>query len=246
MGKLLKEALAKDKAVHSGLVSAMLARDIDLSYKNDHKTQDERIGLHASAIIGTDGEFCLRQQVLSLRYKRNKSDGSQFTPNLLRVFEEGDSIHMRWQNRFKKMGIAEYIEGRGFSKEYNLYLTPDVIARYKNKRYIIEIKSCSGMVYNKTYKNNHPKAEKQLQLYMHFFGIPNGLILMENKSTQDYRILEKHYDRHLVKPYIDRLVEINKFYNKRRIPQNTHKITDSICKWCPYSDACYGRCREKL
>lgn len=246
MGKLLKEAMQKDRAVHSGLVSAMLARDIDMSYKQDYLTQDERIGLHASAIIGTPSEFCLRAQVLSLVYKRNITDGTQFTPQLLRVFEEGDSVHMRWQNRFKKMGVADYIEGRGFSKMYNLYLTPDVLATYKNKRYIIEIKSCSGMVYNKTYKNNHPKAEKQLQLYMHFYGIPNGLIFMENKSTQEFRILEKRYDPMMVKPYIERLEEINKYYNKRRIPPNTHKVTDSICRHCAYSDACSGRKREKL
>ena len=58
----------------------------------------ERVGLHASAIIVSDKQFCTRQQVLSLLYKQLQ--GEQIPIGLKRIFEEGNAIHEKWQRMF--------------------------------------------------------------------------------------------------------------------------------------------------
>ena len=49
----------------------------------------ERVGLHASAMIVGDKQFCIRQQVLSLLYKQLQ--GEQVNADLMRIFEQGNA-----------------------------------------------------------------------------------------------------------------------------------------------------------
>lgn len=51
----------------------------------------ERVGLHASALIKGDKDFCLREQVLSLVYRQLQ--GEQISVGLKRIFEQGNAIH---------------------------------------------------------------------------------------------------------------------------------------------------------
>jgi hypothetical protein len=57
-----------------------------------------RTGLHASAMIVSDKEFCYREQVLSLYYKQLQ--GENVPIDLKRIFSEGDAIHEKWQRMF--------------------------------------------------------------------------------------------------------------------------------------------------
>ena len=59
----------------------------------------ERVGLHASAMIVSDNQFCVRQQVLSLCYKQLQ--GQQISIGLKRIFEEGNAIHEKWQRMIR-------------------------------------------------------------------------------------------------------------------------------------------------
>ena len=68
----------------------------------------ERTGLHASALIVSDGKFCLRQQVLSLIYKQLQ--GEQINGGLKRVFAEGDSVHEKWQRLFLRAGYSDVLD----------------------------------------------------------------------------------------------------------------------------------------
>ena len=51
----------------------------------------ERVGLHASALIKGEKDFCLRQQVLSLIYRQLQ--GEQIPVGLKRIYKEGNTIH---------------------------------------------------------------------------------------------------------------------------------------------------------
>ena len=65
----------------------------------------ERVGLHASSLIVSDSKFCLRQQVLSLLYKQRQ--GEQVSVGLMRIFEEGNAIHEKWQRLFIRAGYSK-------------------------------------------------------------------------------------------------------------------------------------------
>lgn len=205
--------------------------------------EEERSGLHASAIIASDSKFCYREQVLSLFFKRNKNS-KDLPVNLLRIFKEGNAIHEKWQTMFVENGIALAIEGRGYHKKHDLYLTPDAIIELNGKPYIVEIKSCSMGSYS-TITDTHPAGNKQLQLYMHFFCVPRGIVLCENKNNQEFNPIMVEYKYEEVIPYLERLHAINKYKEKfedtGKLPKRVcTSTTASRCSECAMSNACFG------
>jgi len=182
--------------------------------REDRHLDEVRTGLHASAIIGSDNDFCYRQQVLSLLFKQDQ--GKELPPTLLRIFAAGNSIHEKWQNIFEKisgnMKGFELVknEARSFDERYDLYFTPDAQAYINNEEYIIEIKSMNTFSFKHTIgaKDPHPSGRKQLQLYMFLRGVSKGILILEDKNDQKFTIVRIDFNHEEVIPYVERLNEI--------------------------------------
>ena len=172
----------------SNLSELMIKKTFEELFKKvQSKTKDEeRKGLHASALIKGDDEFCYREQVLSLIFKRN--DEQHFDFRTQNIFATGNDIHEKWQRILKDGGIAIGIERRRYSKKFDFYLTPDGELIVFFKDYILEIKSSNSIAFRKMNKP-HATAEKQSNLYMHFTGMPRTIILVENKDTQEIKLI---------------------------------------------------------
>lgn len=232
---------------HGDLRALLIKNKLDrLFYLKDLK-EEERAGLHASSIIVSDNEFCYREQVLSLFYKQNQ--GEEIPINLIRIFAAGNSIHSKWQNMFVKSGIAVEIEARNFSEKYELYFTPDAVINLDGTKYVVEIKSMNTFAYQKA--DSHPAGQKQIQLYMHLLGIPQGFILVEDKNNQEWKPFLQQYDYFQVIPFLKRLEQIQKlkkiFLERNEIPPRKCKNSEvNRAKRCNMRDACWnigiGRC----
>lgn len=216
-------------------------------YMRDNRVIEEvRAGLHASAVIDTENHFCYREQVLSLIYEM--SQGKDLPVNALKIFAAGTSIHEKWQNMFDKCSnnIKGFrlvqTEARSFSKKWNLFFTPDAIVEIDGIQYIVEIKSMNTFSYKHAAisTNPHPHARHQVQLYMHLTGIHNGLILIEDKNSQEFEVFPVRYDYKEVVPYLERLQEINDQY-KEFIKNNVEPI--GLCKKenCKRAEECNMR-----
>lgn len=222
----------------------------------------ERVGLHGSAIIVSDKQFCTRQQVLSLVYKQLQ--GEQIPVGLKRIFEEGNAIHEKWQRLFIRAGYAKAktCDLTRFDIEYQLSYTPDIVCRipeFFDGAMVVEIKSVNPMQFKKM--QSHPSAQKQLQLYMHECierakrkkkwngkDYTKGFVLCDDKGAQDFKIFVYDYDPEFVAPYVDRLEEIKYRYNEfidSNKPPARHKDCKSYdCKQaekCPMKDACWNK-----
>lgn len=225
----------------SGLQELLLINRLDkLFYLRDHLDKD-RAGLHASSIIVSDADLCYRQQVLSLLYKQNQSP--ELPVRLMRIFKQGDAIHRKWQDLFVKAGIAEEIEGRSYSEQYELYFTPDAIINLDGKKYVVEIKSMNTLSYQRA--TSHPSGRKQMQLYMHLKCIPQGFVLAEDKNTQEWKPFIEEYDPETVKPILARLNDIQEMkqaflkYNEMP-PRKCKKIDSKKSVECNMHDACWN------
>ena len=223
----------------------------------------ERIGLHASAIIDKgDNSFCIRQQVLSLLYKQLQ--GEQLNVSMLRIFEEGNAVHEKWQRLFIRAGYAKAktLDRTRYDEEYHLYFTPDIVCRipeFFEGAMVGEIKSMNSFSFKK--QHEHLSGKKQLYLYMHLLikqakekgkwnGIDytKGFVLMDSKNDQEFKVRIYNYDPVVVNTYIDRLEDINYYYNQFNT-ENTmvkkHKeCTGYDCKLaekCPMKDACFRK-----
>lgn len=222
----------------------------------------ERVGLHASAMIVSDNQFCVRQQVLSLCYKQLQ--GQQISIGLKRIFEEGNAIHEKWQRMFIRAGYAKAktLDRTRFDEDYKMSYTPDIVCRipeFYDGAMIGEIKSVNPMQFRKM--ESHPSAHKQLQLYMHECikeakrkGTWNGkdylkgFVLCDDKGGQEFKVFIYDYDEEFLKPYIERLESVKhyykKFITKKEIIPRCKNCTSYDCKQsekCPMKDACWNR-----
>lgn len=216
----------------------------------------ERKGLHASALIKGDRQYCEREQVLSLMYKQLQ--GSQISPGLKRIFEEGNAIHEKWQRIFLRAGYSEVeeLDKTQFNDRLRISFTPDIICRipeFYDGDMIGELKSVNTFQYQKM--TRHPSAHKQCQFYMYLTGIRKGFVLSEDKNTQDFKIEIYDYDPASVALYIERAKSIKKAYNRvykenKMVsrPSDAKKPDCKRCKDCAMRDACWnmGQGRIKL
>lgn len=208
----------------------------------------ERVGLHASAMLVGDKQFCCRQQVLSLIYRQEQ--GEQLQVGLLRIFEEGNAIHEKWQRLLIRGGYSEAtdLDYTQFCKKYMMSFTPDIICtvpEFYDGQMIGEIKSVNTFSFKKQTK--HPSAWKQCQWYMHLTGIKKGFVLSEDKNTQDFRIEVYDYDPELVAPFVSRAEEIMYRYYRAiddgkmvKRPDDASSPDCKRCKECAMRDACWN------
>lgn len=216
----------------------------------------ERTGLHASAMLKGDKDFCLRAQVLSLIYKQLQ--GQQTPVGLMRIFEEGNAIHEKWQRLLIRAGYgkAKDMDYTRFCDEYMLSYTPDIdclIPDFFEGRMIGEIKSVNTFQYNKMTK--HPSAWKQCQWYMHLcikqakankswngIDYTKGFVLSEDKNTQNFKIEVYDYEPTLIEPFAERAETImfyyDRVYSENKMVKRPNDATSHDCKRCK---ECYMR-----
>jgi len=213
----------------------------------------ERSGLHTSAIIVSKEQFCVREQVLSLLYKQEQKNNIPI--GLLRIFEEGNAIHEKWQRLFIRGGLgkAEDMDFTRFYDEYNISYTPDAILTINGYEYVVEIKSVNTYQFQKM--TSHPSATKQIQMYMRFTGIKRGIVLCDDKNTQAFKVFAQKYNKEITNDYIERLEDVKYHYET---VMETNKMADRcdscktyMCKramQCPMRDPCYnrGKGRERV
>ena len=227
----------------------------------------ERVGLHASAMLVGDKEFCLRAQVLSLIYKQ--SQGEQTPVGLMRIFKQGDAIHEKWQRLFIRgdYGTARDMDRTRMCNEYMLSYTPDLdvkIPEFFEGRMIGEIKSVNTYQFQRMVK--HPSAWKQCQWYMHLciqkakkIGTWNGkdytkgFVLSEDKNTQDFKLEVYDYDSSLVAPFVERAESImyyhDRVYEQHKMvarPKDATSFDCKRCKDCYMREACRGSGKGKV
>lgn len=227
----------------------------------------ERVGLHASAMLVGDKEFCLRAQVLSLIYKQLQ--GQQTPVNLMRIFEQGNAIHEKWQRLLIRAGYgkAKDMDFTRFDDDYILSYTPDIdclIPEFFEGRMIGEIKSVNTYQFQKMIK--HPSAWKQCQWYMHLCikylkkkgtwngkDYTKGFVLSEDKNTQDFKLEVYDYDPTLVEPFASRADSIvyhhERVFEEKKMVARPKDATSSTCKRCSecfMKEACWGIGKGKI
>lgn len=230
--------LPKNVEEESAFIKQVMTRGLE---------SQERVGLHASALIKGDKDFCLRQQVLSLMYRQLQ--GEQLPVGLMKIFEEGNAIHEKWQRLFIRGGYSTVndLDVTQFNKKYRISFTPDIICRipeFYDGKMIGELKSVNTHQFRKM--NRHPSAWKQLQWYMYLSGIHKGFVLSEDKNTQETKIEIYDYDVNVVSQFIDRAEEIKFRYKKAmkehkmvKRPEDATSPDCKRCKQCALINACW-------
>lgn len=172
---------------------------------------------------------------------------------LMRIFENGHSLHHRYEELFREMGILMQdemkLEFDNISGHTDAWIRVYSIEYLMGKDYLVELKSAFSKSYEWMVKNNKPKTEHrdQLTFYLHLvqkMGIPitKGIIFVENKDTQEVWEYELDYDVELGNRLEDKANWCISLAKERILPAIPPKHTPSFykCAACDYNFYCHA------
>lgn len=88
---------------------------------------------------------------------------------------------------------------------------------------------------------------------MYLTGIHHGIVLCDDKNTQEFKVYNYEYNPSEIAQYIGRLERIQesktKLLEQNKLVQRHKKCTGYNCKMteeCNMKDVCYGKAKERL
>lgn len=194
---------------------------------------------HASSLV--DKNFCIVRAVLE---EMIKNTDEIFSPQTLSIFWNGVDVHKRHQKFYRESGISFYIEQVTYSKFLDMTGKSDAIINFMGSTTIIELKSMNSFLFDKLQAPPY-NAYCQSLIYMYLHGIPQALVVVENKNFQTLKIYKIDFNINEALKLIKRRYIIIKCLKKNMIP-----LSKRICKKpkikkrCKFNDICFDK--EKL
>lgn len=183
----------------------------------------------------TDAGKCPR--VLFFKFKN--APKKEMEANILRLFDHGDYIH-----KLIMKTLVEAKEVRVVASEVNIpaqelvFGRADAIISDGRNLYVLDIKSINSSAFKYLTK---PKEENifQLQLYLHYFRIPKGILLYVNKDTQELKEFLVDYNQTLSQNLIDDLKSVKAKIDKNIVPARIPDYPNNWqCRYCQYREIC--------
>jgi len=207
----------------------MLKEFIDKFYLDRQKDKEQ----HHFYI--TDAGKCARAVFFKFKNVPRKA----MEANILRLFDHGDHIHqliMKPLLSVREVHVVasevnvppqEIISGRA-----------DAIVSDGKKMYVLDIKSMNSMIFDKLAE---PKEENvaQLQLYLHYFKIPTGILLYVNKNTLALKEFLIEYNKGQALALLRNLEGIKKKIDSDIIPSRLSDYPGNWqCRYCQFKEVC--------
>lgn len=207
----------------------MLKEFIDKFYLDKQKDKEQR------HFYVTDAGKCPR----AVFFKFKNAPREEMDANILRIFEHGDHIHemiMKPLLSIRDIHVVasevnippqELISGRA-----------DAILSDGKNLYVLDIKSMNSMVFRNL---DEPKSENvdQIQLYLHYFKIPKGILLYVSKDNQDLKEFEVEYDRRKSENLLAALADLKEKIDSNVIPSRISGYpSDWQCRYCQFRGIC--------
>ena len=175
---------------------------------------------------------CPRQVFFAMKNYPRKPMEAQ----ALRKIHHKDMVHSKLKNILYSLGIVKATEIEIPPQEL-ISGRADAIIGMDGKEYVVELKSINSFGFEQL---DRPKDGdvKQLTLYMHYFNIRQGLLVYENKNTQEMKEFEVDYDGALARSILDSFASLKQDVDSGRVPEKPHGLEQWQCDYCPYAEEC--------
>jgi len=154
----------------------------------------------------------------------------KFDSKTKRILEMGDMIHQQFMKVFAASGILVASE-IDIPKTELIHGRCDAIITDKVKNYIVDIKSTNMWTYQKLTEAK-PDDVVQVQLYMHFFNIHNGILIYCNKNDGGIKEYHLTYNKDLCEDVLYKLQKVKKMIAENIEPEKKCSCGDSWCEIC--------------
>jgi CRISPR/Cas system-associated exonuclease Cas4 (RecB family) len=181
----------------------------------------------------TDAGKCTRATFFKFKnVPREKMDA-----RVLRMFDHGDYMQMQILSTLFSLGIVraseinippqELISGRA-----------DAIISLGNELYVVDFKSMNSMIF-KNLSSAKEENINQLQLYLHFFKIPKGILLYINKDTLELKEFIVNYNPTLTQALLKDLSVLKQKLDTDSVPQRLPDYPENWqCQYCQFKEIC--------
>ncbi len=184
----------------------------------------------------TEVAKCPRQIFYSAKgFPRPPLDGQ--TARKLAV---GDAAHQRIVQALYGMGIVVAAEAP-IPENPLFHGRADVIVSLDGKNYVVEIKTVHPYNFEQMVAAPRRDHYLQLQLYLHYFDIPQGVILAENKANQELREFVVTRDDEEIQRVLSTFERLRRtIFLEGKLPPLPDKSDWEYdqCRYCPYVEFC--------
>jgi len=207
----------------------MLRELIDKFYLDGQKDREQR------HFYITDAGKCAR----ALFFKFKNVPRKEIKANILRLFDHGDHIHqliMKPLLSIREIHVVasevkippqELISGRA-----------DAIISDGKDLYVLDIKSMNSMIFKNLDQAKEENID-QLQLYLHYFKIPKGILLYVNKDNQELKEFIINYDKKWATTLLSGLKKLKEDIDSNVIPDRLPDYPENWqCRYCQFKSVC--------
>ena len=207
----------------------MLRELIDKFYLDRQKDKEQ------AHFYITDAGRCGR----AVFFKFKNAPRREIEPNVLRLFDHGDYIHqliMKPLLSIREIHVVaseikippqELVSGRA-----------DAIISDGKDLYVLDIKSMNSMIFRNLTEAKEENIN-QVQLYLHYFKIPRGILLYVNKDNQELKEFVVNYDKKRVLLLLDGLSKLKNKIEKNIIPDRLADYPNNWqCQYCQFKAIC--------
>lgn len=209
---------------------------VDAFFKKEQKKKD--IGRYYPSEIGS----CLRKVWYS--YK----EPVEFAPAQIKIFELGNIMHdfiAKVLKSDKNPHVELLKEEFPFKEEIDGFVISGriddlIMLKADGTQLLVEVKSTKSIGY---VNEASPAHESQLQLYMHFLGVHDGVVLYVDKTNLQTKWFPVKYGEGKAKDVINRFKALHKCLVNDVLPIPEARASAKtlwMCRFCEYNDKCYS------
>jgi len=181
----------------------------------------------------TDAGKCPR----AIFFKFKNVPREKMAPEVLRMLDHGDYIQMQIISSLFSLGMVRASEVRIPPQEL-ISGRADAIITLGNELFVVDFKSMNSMIFKGL---SQPKEDNvnQIQLYLHFFKIPKGILLYINKNTLELKEFLVEYDSTRVKKLLSDLSGLKTKIDSNIVPPRIPGYpADWQCQYCQFKEIC--------
>ena len=209
----------------------MLREIIDKYYLDKEKDKDRE----QHHFYVTDAGKCGR----AVFFKFKNAPRKEINANILRLFDHGDHIHQLIMSPLLSMREIHVVASEvNIPPQEIISGRSDAIVSDGKDLYVLDIKSMNSMIFDRL---KEPKEENvdQLQLYLHYFRIPKGILLYVNKNTLDLKEFIIELDEKRAESLINSLKDVKKDIDEGFVPSRLFDYPSNWqCRYCQFRSIC--------
>jgi len=228
----LKQLIANSDNIAEMTYNA-LWQDYLIKWRIEHNKNRPLGDFHASTLA--DKKFCLVKAVID---EIIKTKDEATSPGTLAIFLNGIDVHNKHQRFLKDTNILVGSEKTYYSEFLDMYATPDAISNFLGRTIIIEYKSMRTELFY-SLKEVPYNAFCQSQIYMYMTGIPDAIVVVENKNDQVLKVYTIVFDLRFALNVIRHRLKIIECLREKYIPIDK-RLCSKPTKKCKYSEYCFN------